>query len=81
MLEALQRTLADALRGRVGRNQLRTLRLESAQLIHQPVVLLVRDYGFGFGVIEPVVLTDFGAQRLDAIRGRFGTIRAHHRPA
>ena len=54
----------DALRRRVGRDQLRVVRLDGAQPSHQPVVLGVADLGGVLGEVQVVVIVDLGAQLL-----------------
>src|SRR5258708_18094638 len=53
--EALARRRAHALRGRVGRAQLRVLALELQQLLEETVVLRVGNLGRGLVVVEAVV--------------------------
>ena len=57
---------ADALRRRVGRDELRVALFQAAQLAHEVVVLGVADLGAVEDVVAVVVVGDEGAQLLDA---------------
>ena len=57
---------ADPLGGRVGRGQLRILGLEGAELLHEPVVLGVRNLGLVEHIVAIVVVVDLGPQLVDA---------------
>jgi hypothetical protein len=67
--ELLARRVTDALRGRVGRAQVRVLRLELHQLLKETIVFGVRNLGRVFLVVEAVVALDRAPQLLGA-RGR-----------
>jgi hypothetical protein len=63
--------LADALRGAVGREQLRMRGFELLQLVHQPVVLQVRNFRRRLDVILVIVMTNQLPQLVHAHRGGF----------
>ena len=67
LLESLGRLPAHALRRRVRRQQLRMLRLESLQLIHQRVVLRIADRRRVHHVVEVLMPPQFRAQLLNAL--------------
>ena len=73
-LEAVERRAADALRGRIGRAQLRVRVLQVAQLAHHRVELAVGDFGRGVAVVEHGVAREFRAEERRA-RGRGGVRR------
>ena len=58
-LEFAQRPSADALAGRIGRSELRELFFQVEQLAVEPVIIKVRDEGFGLDVVGVVVFADF----------------------
>ena len=63
--ESFARLAADALRGRVGSDQLRMLGLEILQLLHQLVEFEVADLRLVEDVIEMFVMANRVAQRFD----------------
>jgi len=71
LLEVRDRRAADALRRRVGRQQLRVLGLQRAELVEQRVVLVVADLGIVQDVVAMTVVAQLIAQLLRALgRGR-----------
>ena len=60
--EALDRLLADALRGAIGRDQFRMLCFESLEMLDEPVVLGIGNIGGRLDVVLPVVVADFFAK-------------------
>ena len=70
--KARARRTGDALRRGVGGDELGVRALERAQLLHQPVVLGVRDLRVVEHVVAVVVLCDLRAQLGCARRGRRG---------
>ena len=69
-LEALDRLVADALRGAVGRDQLGMLGFELFQLLDEPVVIGIGDLRGRLDVVFPVVAADFVAKPGDFGGGR-----------
>src|SRR4029077_12263846 len=69
----LERFSADALRWRIGRDEIRKLRFEINKLLVEPVILAVADDGRGVLVIQSVVLADFLSQLRDVFLG-FGSV-------
>jgi hypothetical protein len=67
LLEPAHRLGADALRRRVGRDELRALGLQRAQLVEQLVVLLVADDRVVEHVVAVPVVGELAAQLLDAL--------------
>jgi hypothetical protein len=67
LLEALGRLAADALGGRVGREQLGVRGLDALELVHQRVVLGVGDLRRVEDVVEVLVVAEFGAQFFGAL--------------
>ena len=65
--ERLDRCAADALRRRVGGDQLRVLRFEIAQLSHELVELGVADLGLVEHEVAVLVVRDLRAQLFDAL--------------
>ena len=74
--EPLDRLVADALRGAVGRDQLGMLGLELLEPLHQPVVLEVGDLRRRLDVVFPVVVADFLAEPGDFGGRNFGHFAA-----
>ena len=72
--EFLQRRAADALGGRIGREQLRVRGFQVGQFAVERVVFLVGDRRGGLLVITAVVLGDLGAERFDALPGGFAGV-------
>ena len=72
LLELRERLGADALRRRIGREELGMLRLEVPQLVDQLVVLGVGDLGVVEDVVAVVVVVELLAQFLHALLGRLG---------
>ena len=68
--EALDRPPADALRRRIGGDEIRMLRLEPLELVQQPIELLVGDLGIVVDVVALFVMPDGIAQ---LARARFST--------
>ncbi len=68
--EALDRLVADALRGAVGRDQLGMLGFELLEPLDEPVVLAVGDFRGRLDVVLPVVVADFLAEPGDFRGGR-----------
>ena len=64
-LQGVDRFVADALRGAVGRDEFGVRGFQLAQPLDQPVVFEVRDLGRGLDVVLPVVAPDLLAQPLD----------------
>ena len=63
--ELRKRLPADALRGRIGRDQLGMLRFERLEPLHQHVELIVRDHRRVVNVIELAVIVDLFSQLVD----------------
>ena len=72
--EAVERRAADALRGRIGRAQLRVGGLEVGQLAHHRVELAVGNFGRGVAVVEHRVARELRAEKRGA-GGRGGVRR------
>jgi hypothetical protein len=70
--ERFGRLPADALRGAVGRDELRMLRLQVAQLPLQAIVFLVGDLRPVEDVVQPLVAADLVAKLPDALGGFLG---------
>ena len=68
MFESVDGTLADALRGRIRRNQFRMLLLDITQFAQELVVRLIADRGLVLDVIEVIVPPNLVAQRFDPLR-------------
>ncbi len=65
--EALARLAAHPLGGRVGSDQLRMLRLERFQLVHQAVEFGIADLGIVEHVVAVLVMADFLPQPVDLL--------------
>ena len=65
--ESLARLAADALGGRIGRDQFWDARFQILQLLHQLVEFDVADLGIVENVIEILVVANFLAQRFDLL--------------
>src|SRR5215470_13686796 len=74
--ESFARLAADALGGRIGRNQLGVLLFQSFQLVHQLVKFGVGDFGSVEHVVEVLVVADLFAEGVDLFveRGHYGEI-------
>ena len=66
--EAVERLPANALRRAVGCDELWVPRLESAELVDQPVVVEIADLGCRLEVVASVVVADQVAERRDPLR-------------
>jgi len=78
-LTSLARLAAHALRGRIGRDQLRMLGLQVFELPHQLVEFGVADLGLVENVIEGFVVANFLAERADPFLEVFGSSRHRKR--
>jgi hypothetical protein len=65
--KAFGRAAGHALRWRVGRDEIRILRLEPLQLVEEPIECLVRYLRTAVDVVLLFVVPDFLAQLLDAL--------------
>ena len=63
--QLLDRLVADALRGAVGRDQFGVLGLQLLEPLHQAVVFQVADFGRRLDVVLVVVVADLVAKRGD----------------
>ena len=70
--KALTRLAANALRGRIRRNQFRVLSFDFLELLHEPVKLGIRNLRRVKHVIKVLMAADFIAQRLKLIKNVFG---------
>ena len=66
--EALARLAADALGGRIRRDQLGMRRLQRLQLAHQRIVFGVGDFGRVQYVVQVLVVAQLLAQSVDFLR-------------
>ena len=79
LLELRERLGANALGRRVGREELGMVGLDIPQLVHQLVVLGVRDLGIVEDVVAVVVVVELLAQLFHALLGRLGGgLRVRH---
>ena len=65
--ESFTRLAADALRGRIGRDQFGMFGLELFQLVHQPVEFRVRDFGIIEHVVAVLVMANIFSQALNVV--------------
>jgi hypothetical protein len=72
LLEVGDRLAADALSGRVGRDELGMVGLDGAQLVEERVVLVVADLGIVEDVVAVAVVVELAAQ----LRGALSRARA-----
>ena len=79
-LEFLQGAAADALRGRVGRNQVGELAFQRLQFGNETVILAVGNFLPGLDKVQMVVVADLIAQLGNASRG-FGAVHARRERA
>src|ERR1700690_4022792 len=75
--ESLARLPPNALRGRIRRDQLRVLRLQILQMLHQLVEIEIADFRLVYHVVQIFVAADLLAESLNRFFGVFA--RGSHR--